>query len=280
MTENPRRIGYSRITLALGAVTDPEPMIELAGVLARAAGARLHGVLLEDRSLFDLAELPFSTSISAGPSRTRTPLTAVALEAAFARQERLFRKILGRLPAGSEPGWSFERRRGVLPEVIGALAEDELLLVAPDTETGEAEAALVSVRGGTARIGGFGLLTARASRHQGPIMALVDPGPGAERVLDLARRLASGTGRPIEILVLGGDDEAAKEILARSESGAGSEPAYERLAEKTESALKAKIAETRPSLLVGDLHAWPFDDHGSGASAVQACRCPVILLRC
>ena len=94
MSSDQTQIHYSKVTLAISGAADAADMIEAASNLARAANARLHGLLLEDKTLFDLAELPFSASIAPGPIPAREPLTAAGLEAAFAKQERILRQLI------------------------------------------------------------------------------------------------------------------------------------------------------------------------------------------
>ncbi len=279
MTQEQSQIRYSRVTLAISGSADAADMIEAAGRLARAAGARLHGLLLEDKALFDLARLPFSASIVPGPLPAREPLTARRLEAAFAKQERILRQLLAATAGRGDLDWTFERHRGAMSDLVLSAAEDELLLVCGDAATDEAEAAFASVGSRRGEIGGFGILKPQALKKPGPIMAIMGGGPGARQTVMLAQRIAHGLGRPFEFLVLNGDPaEMDSWMKAASGDGTAAQSFFE--LEHSETVLQAEIARAGPSLIVGDLCNWPFDEPATGDRVIRTCGCPVVLLRC
>lgn len=282
MSTDQTQIRYSRVTLAISGAADAADMIEAASRLARAANAKFHGLLLEDKTLFDLAELPFSASIAPGPVPAREPLTAAGLEAAFAKQERILRQLIAAAAGSGDLDWTFERHRGVMSDLVISTREDELLLVCGDAATNEAETTFASVGDRRNRIGGFGILKPQALKKPGPVMAILRGGPGARQTSMLVHKLAAGIGRPFKFLLPASDeeeaavlDEWAKTIFEEHSQG-GSFLALE----LSERELTAEIATSRPSLIMGDLCGWPFDNAQAGDRIIRSCGCPVVLLRC
>ncbi len=282
MSPDQTQIRYSRVTLAISGAADAADMIEAASRFARAANARLHGLLLEDKTLFDLAELPFSASIAPGPVPARESLTAEGLEAAFAKQERILRQLVASAAGRGDLEWTFERYRGVMSDLVVSTREDELLLVCGDAATNEAETAFASVSSRRDRVGGFGILKPQALKKSGPVLAILRGGPNAAQTSKLVQKLAAGIGRSFKFLLPARDEketaaleEWGKTVFEERDPG-GSVSALE----LSERALTGEIATSRPSLIVGDLCSWPFDNAQVGGRIIRSCGCPVVLLRC
>lgn len=276
------QLRYSRVTLAISGSADAADMIEAAGRLARAAGARLHGLLVEDTTLFDLAQLPFSASIASGPLPARKPLTALGLEEAFAKQERILRQLIAATAGSGDLDWTFERRRGGMADIVLSAGEDELLLVCSDVATDEAEIAFASIGSRRESIGGFGILKPRALKTSGPVLAIVGGSPATAQALMLAQKVAVGVERPFEFLLLAkGNDKVAELrdwLKTTAKERVPASPTV--VVEGSEDALKSEILRVRPTLIVGDLCSWPFNDPETGDHIIRSSGCPVVLLRC
>ncbi len=282
MSTDQAQVRYSKVTLAISGAADAADMIEAASRLARAANARLHGLLLEDKTLFDLAELPFSASIAPGPVPAREPLTAAGLEAAFAKQERILRQLIAAAAGSGDLDWTFARHRGAMSDLVISTREDELLLVCGDAATNEAESAFASVGDRRDRIGGFGILKPRALKKPGPILAILRGGPGAAQTSMIVQKLAASTGSAFKFLLPANNEEEAAVLdeWARSIFDEHSQGGSFLALELSEGALAAEIATSRPSLIVGDLCSWPFDNAQVGERIIRSCGCPLVLLRC
>ncbi len=179
-----------RLIVALDAVAGNRDAARAAAALASVLGIELAGLFVEDVNLVRLAGLPFARQVpvSGGPAR---PLERQSLESQLRALEAAARQELARAASSVQVTWSFQVRRGTLPdEVLAAPGEADLLLL------GARLAAL-------ARAGLAGRMVEapprRPSRGAAPRPALaliVEPaGPALEDAA--VERLAAEMGLPI-----------------------------------------------------------------------------------
>lgn len=118
-----------RIVLAIDASLPSLEAARTAAELARALGAELLGIFVEDLNLLRLAALPFARELRV-PDGADQPLEQARLEAELRALAAWARAELDRAATAAQVRWSFEVRRATLPEaVLAAAGEDDLLVL-------------------------------------------------------------------------------------------------------------------------------------------------------
>ncbi len=278
MSDQPDSYRLNRVTLALSGSGDPGEIIEFAGALARAARASLHGLLLEDVSLYDLAELPFSVSVTPGHQKPNIPLTAETLEREYEREERACRKLISAHARRSEISWSFERKRGALPDLLTSASRDELLLVQTDDASAGPPQAIQHIAAGKPPAGGLAFLHRGRINRPGPVVAFCSSARECAHVLSFARQFASVTEKPLEILLTSPSSVTnAGDIALSIDAVSGAR--VRSLASATAEQLITETAGLQPSLIIGNFSTWPFSDSHATGELIKSVRCPCVMLR-
>jgi len=117
-----------RIVLAIDASLPSLEAARTAAELARALGAELVGVFVEDLNLLRLAALPFAREVRV-PDGSEHVLEQARLEAELRALAAWARAELARAATAAHVRWSFEVRRAALPEAVLAAAGESDLLV-------------------------------------------------------------------------------------------------------------------------------------------------------
>lgn len=214
MTEAPAGSGLRRILVAL---EDEEAgdVIEAAARLAAAMHAELVGLFVEDTELLEAANLPFTSSVSRhGAERAR--LDADTMRRVLRVSALQANRRLATVAERSRVKWSFRVIRGAAAEQVLAVAErhDLLALTGPRRAPGggrrQAAAQSLAERAPCSVL----LMRGAVRAGQQPVVAVYD---GSERVLAFGRDMARAYARPLLVLAVGRDAEAAAQ---RSEEAA------------------------------------------------------------
>ena len=242
----------------------------VAGVLASLvseSGSDITGVFLEDRSLFRLAELPFTTELCR-VTTMRHPLTTGELERQMKvqalRAEQAVRTVAER--AGSP--WSFRTHRGRLSTALVEARDMDLLLL------GTARQVLASAGElrATAR-------TVQAGKVESlrPIAVLFDHADTA-RTLEAGIGLAERTGRGL-IVFLSDEATEARRDLTRQLQSLGPKRAAIRTVPSTEpGALLAAVRRAAPAALLVGAGETGFEERKIVALRREL-RCPMVVVR-
>jgi len=243
----------------------------VAGVLASLvseSGSDITGVFLEDRSLFRLAELPFTTELCR-VTTMRHPLTTGELERQMKvqalRAEQAVRSVAER--AGSP--WSFRTHRGRLSTALAEARDMDLLLLGTARQvlasTGELRATARTVQAGKVE-------------SLRPIAVLFDHADTAARTLEAGIGLAERTGRGL-IVFLSDEATEARRNLTRQLQSLGPKRAAIRTVPSAEpGALLAAVRRAAPAALLVGAGETGFEERKIVALRREL-RCPMVVVR-
>jgi len=199
-------LSIRRIVIACDAVGENRSAIEMAARFAAWWNAALHGVFVEDESLLHLSALPFARHVGPGGQVSDDFDEGTILRQFEAHADRA-REALETAAREHAVGWSFNIVRGQARLATLALGDQDLLVIEAASRpfTGafrldsrwladvyEAQLPVLLVRSSAARQGGV-------------VALLQSAGPSAERVIDVAARLALASNRPLSLLAAGTD---------------------------------------------------------------------------
>ena len=257
-----------RIVVVFGGGSSDASVAGVLASLVSESGADITGVFLEDRSLFRLAELPFTTELCR-ITTTRRPLTTNELtrqmKVQALRAERAVRSIAER--AGST--WSFRTHRGRLSTALAEARDVEVVLL------GTARRALASAGElrATAR-----MVRAGATESLRPVAVLFDQPDAGARALNAGIELAERTGRGL-IVFLSGEAMDAQSDLTRKLQPLGPKRAAIRTVPSTEPrALLAAVRRAAPVVLMVGAGETGFEDPRISVLRSDL-RCPMVVVR-
>jgi len=268
-----------RILVAIDASPPSLEAARTAAELARALGAELLGLFVEDANLLRLAGLPFARQLPVLGGAAR-PLELLAVESQLRAQASRAREALAREASALHVGWRFEVRRGpVTSEVLAAAGQADLLVVGARGQGGRGRS------GGTAWAVAERAATSvvlverrRLPGGSGGILVAFDGGPGSEAALAAADTLAGGQ-RGLAITCLAADAGTAERLAERARDALPGRRGTARWAggEEVEDLLAAARAGP-PDLLV--VHAGSRLLAGGGLERLVAgAPCPVVVAR-
>lgn len=219
MPDNGIRI--ARILVALDHSDDSRATLAEAAALAARLHAEIVGLFIEDSKIFAAAKLPFVRQISL--TGQAAPLDTGALERSFRAQVQAARQLLAAIAERHHLSWSFQVARGrASVEILNQAQAADLVIVgktAPAvTRQGRIGATALAVA--TALRGAVLFSEPRAAHvlgYGGPILAVYDAQPLADRVLSIAAHLAVAGGQPL-VVVVPGPPEARLPLRQRAET--------------------------------------------------------------
>jgi nucleotide-binding universal stress UspA family protein len=264
-----------RVVVALDASAPSLEAARTAAELARTLGVELAGLFVEDVNLLRLAGLPFAKQVSSSGGAAR-PLERESLEAELRALAAWAREALAREAALVHVSWTFEVRRGAVPdEVLAAAGRGDVLVVGARGHSAGARpgatARAAAERGATSVV-----VQGRAARVGGAILVACDGSPESERALLTAADLARGE---LVALCLAPDAASAGRLAERARASLAGRRATVRWAGGE--GLDDLLAATRPGvpeLLVVAAES-PLLRGGGFARLVAAAPCPVLLAR-
>ena len=173
-----------RIAVVFGGEADAG-VVSVVDSLVSTRESEVTGVFVEDRSLFQMAELPFATEVCRVTTERRR-ITKTELERQMSvlalRAQRALQRIAER--AGSR--WSFRRHRGRVSTVLAESVEVDFVVLGPTrrhlASSGERHATARTVR-------------ATEAEARKPVVVLAEQTESGSRALDTGAELAERTGR-------------------------------------------------------------------------------------
>lgn len=231
-------------------------------------GADITGVFLEDRSLFRLAELPFTTEVCR-ITTIRRPLTTRSLERHMKvqalRAERALRRVAERV--GSP--WSFRTHRGRLSTALAEARDVDFVLLGTARRV-LASAGEVSATARTVR--------AREAETLRPVAVFFDHTETAVYALDAGIDLAERMGRALIVFLSEEVAEALPDLTRRLQSLGPKRSATRMVASAEPAALLSAVRRAAPAVLIVGTGETGFDE--PKVSALQReLRCPMIVVR-
>jgi len=168
-----------RILLGARCFADAEPAIPIAVDLAIRTGATLHGIFAEDRAMLDLCGT-MATLVS--PNGERLAFDRGAMERACLGDARAFERALARVAGAARVDWTFASGRGSIPALLQRAARQGDLLL-------------------------HGYRSPFPARDR--IIVVTDGTEGTEALIRLSVAMAEGTGKPLHVIITGGQYPAA-----------------------------------------------------------------------
>lgn len=203
-----------RVVLWLGAAGDAQEMaVDAAVRLAQAFESEIESVFIEDRQLFDLAELPFAREIPLSGRGTRAMSSA-----ALARDMRVHAAALQRhVLACAKAADVKAQARSVRAEPVRALADvcaengpwNVVAIGSPARNgngTGHLGAGLAELFQTVQATTGIVVAGAKAKRTSGPVIAVVEELDRVVPMMRVAERIATATGGDARLWLLEHDE--------------------------------------------------------------------------
>ncbi|MDI3338084.1 hypothetical protein QKW60_16875 [Defluviimonas aestuarii] len=119
---------HARVILSATCYADAEAALHLAVLLARTAGAGLHGILVSDETILSAAAHPHARAVSFS-GQAVTQVTVETMHAAFRADARLFQKRLTEAAQKAVLETSFSAIRGRMMAVLARSAEARDIIV-------------------------------------------------------------------------------------------------------------------------------------------------------
>jgi len=185
-----------RIVVGLDADPRGRATLQAAAQLAARMQAELVGLFVEDIDLLHLAGMPFAREVGY-PSSALRPIDVAAMERALRATAQEVQRTLAAIAGRAPLSWSFRIARGaMLSELRAAAAEGDIVVTC-----------------------------AWRATLRAPLAVLCTAALAPEQVVPAALALAGALGGTVEIVLLGGEDEAgqawrrrARELLAGKSS--------------------------------------------------------------
>lgn len=212
----PRR----RILVALHPSDEQNEALDWAAALADELGGDLMGLFVEDQALFDLCGLEAVEVVRSTGAARRLDLSE--LERQLRATAGAARNRVSRAAAARRVTWSFEIRRGNAGEAVFEATERAQLVVASR--------------------GSFGPWRLSSGPRVGPVVVLLDRGPGEAATLDAAVRAARRVSAPMVGLLVG-------------ERAAGERAALDEVAQRAGVGLELRTVGSEPDRIVRELAA-------------------------
>jgi hypothetical protein len=243
----------------------------VAGVLASfvsESGADITGVFLEDRSLFRIAELPFTTELCRITTTPR-PLTTRELERQMKVQALRAKQAVRSVAERVGSPWSFRRHRGRLSTALAEARDVDFVLLG----TARRALALAGELRATAR-------TVRTDEVESlrPVAVLFDHSDSAVAALDAGIELAERTGRALIAFVSDDEGEAHSNLTRKLRSLGQKRAAMRTVASEEPGALLAAVRRAAPAVLIVGAGATGFEEPRIG-TLQRELRCPMIVVR-
>ena len=247
MQDNPR---IGKVLLALDVSPRSRTALETAAALAAELDAELAGVFVEDINLLRVGELPFTRELGFLSPDSRT-FGLEEVESALCREAEEAQHLLAETATRLQLRWSFHITRGQIGDELFALAGEFDLVVLGNR-----------ARMGMRSLLGYLLVEAlsgqiQPARESLPVVVVYDGSSSAQRVLELAQRLALSSKLELRLLVPASTDD---EFSSR--------------------ASKAKVLLTRAGITPAACQRITYAGIGDLASAVRREHAGLLVLNC
>ena len=274
--------GDGRVVIALKMSGDVDPAIAAATLLAEATRGELIGLFVEDDSLINLADLPFTRAIKYG-ERIPRQFTRDTMIAAFARAAAACRQALSTEAAKAKVRWSFVTERGEFSSKLqGVVLAGDFLVISGEAQGFGAGQLLKELRSSPAGLRGVLVSVLQRSRpRKGPVIAIDDGDEKGEQTIKLASQIAMVTGNDLMIFVVADNDASATQIIERARRIANPSQSIStyRFPPGTPQSIAAATSEFDASFVVADQQGEPFVDDKAALALFRAARAPVLLLQ-
>lgn len=266
-----------RVLVALDASRPSLEAARTAAELARALGAELVGVFVEDLNLLRLAGLPFAMQVPVLGGAAR-PVERVAVEQELRALAARARQGLEQAAGSLQVAWSFEVRRGAVIEELLAAAVGAALLVVGSSGQGGRGPGGTTARAAVERSPAPVVLQGpRAAAGRGILVAF-DGSPDSEGALAAGAALAPADAAISVCCLAPGAVRAARLAVQARQAAPGRVGEARWAGGASLDELLASARSQRPALLVIAAGS-PLLERGGLARLLAAVTSPVLLAR-
>lgn len=262
--------------------TPSQAALEAAAEVARAMGAELKSIFVEDNELRDVANLSCARAVSfSGRASGRLDLDTLEHEMQLA--SAAVRREIERMARLADIPCRFDVVAGNPLRTLAEHAAQSAMLALAEPMTPALASRLEALTGELRGLMGLVLAGPRARRRSGPIVAVVEDVSQLESILATARRLISPSRRAIVLLLVGEDarERAALEEQARALLKGLSAPEVTEVRSMLADAelLAGVLKRLGGSFLVAQLGGMLAPGRQVLPQFAAAIECPVVLLR-
>jgi hypothetical protein len=276
---------FRRLLLVLDSSVPSEAALDEAARMARRMHAELNALFIEDVTLLNLAQSPFTRHYNL-LTRAAEPVDIGLMESRLQAQARERRRAVEAAARRAGVRWSFRTVRGRIADaVIAAAADNDLLLVGWTTRQTDPDY-LVRVRRprgqpSTVRAIAIGARRSVLILREGdilgrPVSVVFDGSAGAERALVVAGVLA-GTARDKLVVLIAGEPSLAERATAILRGTPAREIEMRTLRAPSVRAVCEARAQSGSGIVVLDAESPLLA--GDDGSPLAAFPCPVLLTR-
>lgn len=201
MSPENKAVTLKRILVPLDASVHSRAALEAAAQLARAIGAELSGLYVEDADLLEMCRYPFAREIGMLPVQSRR-LDSRDLEKDFRIQAEQIRRMMALLARDTDINWSLTVRRGrVVSEILEQAPNADLVVLGrlgrslTGTQLGSTVRCLIEQGRGMALILREGL------KLLSPVITVYTGSDLSKRAVHTASRVAFAVEGHMEILI-------------------------------------------------------------------------------
>jgi hypothetical protein len=189
-----------RVLVGLGSAGADVEILDMASELAAALEAELAGLFVEEELLYQISELPMSSTVGAhGQIMQRLDRTSIGQ--VIAGRAQACRRALSLRAERSHVPWSFDIEQGDAVSIIGTRVKgDDILLVTGTVASTTPRAKMELARQMKAAPGANLIVPDRLRRRSGPIAVLDSQDNGN---LDLALKVAESLAERLIVVALG-----------------------------------------------------------------------------
>lgn len=282
MTERRHGGPIRRIVVGVDESAHSRAALEAAAELAEAFEAELEGVFVEDVNVLRAVEHTFGYEISVFSGSPRS-VQVGELERQLRERARRLQELFDRIARRSALRRQFRTVRGrVDAELHQAVGDEDLLALGRRGASGSERSSLGSTARSLAVEGPRSMLLLPRGRLPGSgVCAVVDDGERAREALEVAAALARRQGTDLHVLVVGRDDDEARQRAEAAEAQLSETDvrAWFRRVVDPEPARIARLAQgARAGLLVVRAGVGTLQGQALG-DMLQELDCAVLLLR-
>ncbi len=255
MTSQPETPPPNQIIIAASCYADATAVISMAAMLARWAGADLHGILVE-QNMVPATERMFTTRLITPAGAQIAVPTIAQMRRLLAADARIFEAELAKMASLSR--WTFERLQGDLMARTRAAAKPGDILL----------------------VGHHGFHRHLFYRHLGSVILIHNPGQAQHRAFDIATELARSQNAPLFICAAATDPEQRHLASIELEAMTRRADLPETIAHVFGSAAEIleRINRSSAVAVIIDTQVGPFKSNADMGLLLDVARCPLVIV--
>ncbi len=276
MVEADTERGIGRIVVAIDASPHSLAALEASAELARALGAELHGVYVEDLRLLDLTRLPFAREVDALSGEARA-MGAAELRRQLRGEAARARRLLERVAERMAIEWTFRTARGrVAAELLAAAVDADLITLGTRSRSpgrGPGSTARTLLARGSRPV----MVLRRGARLGETVQVLFELSDAGWQALGVAAAVADDRDSPLGVLLAAEEGEEALDRARAWLEKRGLEARFKALRDHEPARLAIVLREAGCGLFVLPRTALPPETR-PGWSLPDQVDCPLLVV--